>query len=85
MRQEEVHRIPNPIAMGSIPPMEFANTQPYHPHSVVEEGHLEEMVNDLLAHEEDVACDDDCQCVRSKGKLWRTCCSRLVALHFMMW
>ena len=29
---------------------------------MVEEGHLEEMVNDLLAHEEDVPCDDDCQC-----------------------
>lgn len=62
MRQEEVHRMPNPIAMGSTPPMDIPNTQPYHPHSVVEEGHLEEMVNDLLAHEEDMPCDDDCQC-----------------------
>ena len=43
--------------------MAEADTQPYQPipHSVVEQGHLEEMVHDLLAHE-DVACNDDCAC-----------------------
>ena len=63
MQQEEVQRMPNPIARSSTQPMAEADTQPYQPipHLVVEQGHLEEMVHDLLAHE-DVACDDDCAC-----------------------
>jgi len=63
MRHEEVQRMPNPIAGSSTRPMAETDTEPAKPipHSVIEQGHLEEMVHDLLAHE-DVACDDDCAC-----------------------
>lgn len=53
--------MPNLTAMRSTPSMAFVDTQQHHRHSVVEEGHLEEMVHDLLAYE-DVPCDNDCHC-----------------------